>query len=91
MKRNPEDFIVVPRESLSNEALQGLIDEFIQREGTDYGHAEFSFEEKRSMALKQLSSGHAKIVFSIRSGNCTLLPTQVVAKCTIEGNNGIKL
>ena len=36
----------IPHQQLSDEALLSVIEEYISREGTDYGHREYSFEEK---------------------------------------------
>ena len=38
--------LVIPAEQLSADALQGLIEEFITREGTDYGEVEWSLDQK---------------------------------------------
>ena len=35
---------------LSDEALAGVIDSFVLKEGTDYGHRDYSIEEKRDCA-----------------------------------------
>lgn len=48
---------------LSREALRGLIEEFITREGTEYGHQEFSLDDKVRDVERQLAAGEAKIVF----------------------------
>ena len=53
----------VPHTELSNEALRGLIEYFVLREGTDYGHADYSLDDKVAMVVKQLELGQAKIVF----------------------------
>ncbi|MEE4284272.1 MAG: YheU family protein [Pseudomonadales bacterium] len=55
--------IVIPAESLSTVALEGIIDAFILREGTDYGAVEFSLAQKRNSVRKQLASGQAQICF----------------------------
>jgi uncharacterized protein len=55
--------IVIPAKSLSDVALEGIIDAFILREGTDYGAVEYSLEQKRSSVRKQLASGEAQICF----------------------------
>lgn len=55
--------IDVPYGELSAEALKGLIEHFVLREGTDYGSVEFSLDEKVSAVVKQLERGQAKIVF----------------------------
>lgn len=56
-------FVIVPLEKISEDALHGLINEFILREGTDYGAREFTLAEKHEQIKKQLSSGHILIVF----------------------------
>ena len=48
---------------LSPEALRGLVEEFVTRDGTDYGAVERSLEEKIEDVLRQLASGEATIVF----------------------------
>ncbi len=64
METKPEtNFIIIPIEKISEDALLGLIDEFILREGTDYGQKEFSLLEKQNQIKKQLQSGTSVIVF----------------------------
>ena len=53
----------IPYAELSQEALLGVIDAFILREGTDYGHEEITIDQKRSRVLSMLRSGEAEIVF----------------------------
>jgi uncharacterized protein len=55
--------VFVPHTELSAEALQGVIESFILREGTDYGEREFSLEEKLAQIHRQLERGEARIVF----------------------------
>ena len=50
-------------DQLSPEALRGLIEEFVLREGTDYGAVERSVEEKIAQVSAQLASGDAQLVF----------------------------
>ncbi len=57
------DFLEVDAESLSPEALRGLIEEFVSREGTDYGRVERDFDEKCADVARQLAIGEARIVF----------------------------
>lgn len=68
-----ESFVIIPQEKLTQEALFGLIDEFILREGTDYGHAEQNLDQKREKVIFQLNSGHVQIFFSSKTEDCTLL------------------
>lgn len=44
---------VIPVERLSHEALGGIIEEFISREGTDYGTIEASPENEIQAGEKQ--------------------------------------
>ena len=53
----------IPHTELSQEALLGVMDAFILREGTDYGHEEITIDQKRSRVLSMLQSGEAEIVF----------------------------
>lgn len=58
--------------ALSETALRGVIEEFVSREGTDYG-PEVSFETKVAQVRRQLESGIAVIVFDPESESCTLV------------------
>ena len=66
----------IPIESLSAEALQGVIDEFILREGTDYGAVEATLERKRREILSHLEKGIAKLVFDPETETITLVPAK---------------
>ena len=55
--------VKIPYTELSQEALLGVMDAFILREGTDYGHEEITIDQKRSRVLSMLQSGEAEIVF----------------------------
>jgi uncharacterized protein YheU (UPF0270 family) len=66
----------IPIESLSAEALHGVIDEFILREGTDYGAIEATLERKRREILSQLQSGEAKLVYDSETETVTLVPAK---------------
>ena len=63
----------VPFDALSSEALTGVIDEFISREGTDYGHEEHSFSNKRQRVRSQLESGEVVILFDPNTGTVNLV------------------
>jgi len=68
--------IEVPKDSLSAEALEGLVEEFITREGTDYGLREHSLEEKRVAVMRQLERKEVAIIFDIESESTTLVSRQ---------------
>ena len=55
--------IVVPHTELSTEALTGVIESFVLREGTDYGERDVAFETKVLQVRRQLERREAEIVF----------------------------
>jgi len=67
-------FLPIDIESLSEEALLGVIDDFILREGTDYGPTEFDLQAKRERVLRDLKSGQTVVVFDAETETCTILP-----------------
>lgn len=68
------DVVEVPYQQLSDAALQGLIEEFINREGTDYGATEYSLADKVAQVHLALKSGRAVIVYDPVLESCALLP-----------------
>ena len=55
--------MIIPYEKLSAEALKGVIEEFVTRDGTDYGLVEVDLEKKVDMVLRQLKRDDAFIVY----------------------------
>ncbi len=54
---------IIPINRLSTEALRGVIEEFISREGTDYGEKEVSPETSFRQVKSRLEKGSAVLVF----------------------------
>ena len=55
--------IVVPHTELSAGALNGVIESFVLREGTDYGERDVDFATKVMQVRRQLERQEAQIVF----------------------------
>lgn len=55
--------VVIPYGELSPEALRGVLESVVLREGTDYGEREISHETKLGRLLAQLQRGEVQIVF----------------------------
>jgi len=55
--------VAVPHTELSVEALQGVIEAFVLREGTDYGERDVPHSSKVAQVLRQLERGEAQILF----------------------------
>ena len=62
VRSNP---IEVPISSLSADALLGLVEEYVTRDGTDYGHREKTIEDKKAAIIAQLRSREALVVFDL--------------------------
>lgn len=65
--------VLIPIERLAEETLWALIEDFITREGTDYGQCETAIETKKEQVHQQLKSGHAGIVYFPGDESFTLL------------------
>jgi uncharacterized protein YheU (UPF0270 family) len=63
----------VPHTLLSPDALRGLVESFVLREGTDYGAREFTHEQKVEQVMAKLENGDARIVFDPETESVTLL------------------
>ena len=55
--------VEVPYSALSDEALARLIEEFVTRDGTDYGAIERTLADKVADVRRQLAGGEATIVY----------------------------
>lgn len=73
-----ETGIELSASDLSPEALRGLVEEFVSREGTDYGHADRSLESKVASVLRQLETGEARIVFDLESESASIVTTRAL-------------
>ena len=69
----PMDNMIIPWDSLSDDALLGIIEEFITREGTEYGAVELSLSEKVSQIKRQLEHSQANIVYDAELGSASLV------------------
>ncbi len=65
--------VKIPYDQLSPEALHGVIEEFVTRDGTDYGETEAPLETKVAQVLAQLKSGRAVVVFDQKTVTCNIL------------------
>lgn len=65
--------IEIPQDRLSSELLIGIIEEFIQREGTDYGANEVTLGNKIQQVKKQIERGEVVVTFDQLTESCNLL------------------
>lgn len=65
---------IIPVNKLSSHALQGVIEEFISRNGTDYGAIEASLETSIRQVKLKLADGSAVLVFDDRTETTNMFP-----------------
>ena len=71
--KNVEIPIEIQPAQLSEQALFGIIENFILREGTDYGTVEITFDKKMEQIRNQIENGEIKIIFDQGSETVGLL------------------
>ena len=62
-----EEGIDVPYERLDPETLRNVIQEFVTRDGADWGETGCTLEDKVGQVMHQLRSRKVKIVFDLNS------------------------
>lgn len=65
----------IPHTSLSSATLRSLIEEFVTREGTEYGDVDVSLDNKVDAVIAQLVARTAVIVYDEDSESCTITRT----------------
>jgi uncharacterized protein YheU (UPF0270 family) len=63
----------IPWQRLSNEVLDGVIEEFVSREGTEYGAEDYTLAQKVAQVRLQLRRGEAVIDFDPDTETCHLI------------------
>jgi hypothetical protein len=64
---------------LSETALSGLIEEFVTRDGTDYGASEVSLQDKVRQVRQQLVMDEIAIVFDEQTESVSLMTQEQLA------------
>jgi uncharacterized protein YheU (UPF0270 family) len=77
--RGPES-IQMPKDGMSPRTLQGMIEEFVTRDGTDYGEQETELAKKVARVKAQLRKGPAGIFFYPDDESFKILPTEQVTQ-----------
>jgi uncharacterized protein YheU (UPF0270 family) len=67
-----EHSMQIPWQSLSDTALTGVIQEFVLREGTEYGPSDVSLARKVEQVLAQIQGGRVGIFYDPDAGTTTL-------------------
>ncbi len=70
----------MPKDGMSSSTLQGMIEEFVTRDGTDYGEQETELVKKVAQVKAQLQKGQAGIFFYPDDESFKILPTEQVTQ-----------
>lgn len=73
-------FVEVPAARLDTDILQGLLEEYASRDGTDYGERELSLEEKVVNLRCQLQAGDLLILYNLDIEQWDLVPRETAGK-----------
>ena len=68
-----EEGVVIPYEQLEPETLQNLIQEFVTRDGNDWGDVEGALENNVGQVMQQLRNREAKVVFDLKSETANIV------------------
>ena len=71
--------MIIPYKSLAADTLKNLIEEFVTRDGTDYGNYELSMAEKVSAVESRLSSGEVVIMYIESTESVNIVERQQLA------------
>ena len=71
--------MIIPYKSLAADTLKNLIEEFVTRDGTDYGNYELSMAEKVSSVESRLSSGEVVIMYIESTESVNIVERQQLA------------
>ena len=69
-----ENGVVISHTHLTPTALRGLVEEFVTRDGTDYGSVEKTLDQKVAALMRQLERGEATIVYDSESQTTSIVP-----------------
>ena len=70
--------VIVPWQQLPADVLNALIEEFVTREGTDYGHKSITTAAKVEQVMRQLRAGTSVITYDARLNSATIIPATSV-------------
>lgn len=64
--------MIIPYEQLKPETLKSIIEEFVTREGTEYGLEDVSLDTKVDQVIAQLKAGKAEINYDPKMQSCSI-------------------
>jgi len=74
--------MIIPYEQISPDALEGLVEEYVTREGTEYGWDDIPLATKVAQVLQQVKMGEVIIVYDSDTQSCNIIPKQNASEIT---------
>ena len=71
--------MIIPHDSLEPDTLSAMLEEFVTRDGTDYGENEADLSLRVVQVRNQLETGKAMIVFDTDEETFGIVPTGAIA------------
>ena len=69
----PPEPVEIDAAMLPPETLRRLVEDFVTRDGTDYGEREASLERRVADAMEELRRGRAVVSYDPETGTATLI------------------
>ncbi len=76
--------MIIPYTALPPEVLRGIIEEFVLREGTEYGERDVALDTKVGQVLRQLERGDVFVLFDAESESCDIVTKGSARYCAAE-------
>lgn len=70
--------MIIPPKSLDPQTLRNIIEEYVTREGTDYGDIELTIEDKVLAVQAKLNTGEVLIVYIESSESVNIVDRQML-------------
>jgi uncharacterized protein YheU (UPF0270 family) len=71
--------MIIPHQSINVETLRNIIEEYVTREGTDYGDVELSIEDKVSAVEAKLQSGEVVVLYIESTESINIVDKQLLS------------
>ena len=68
-----EEGVEIPYQEINPETLRNMIEDFVSRDGSDWGDAGGSMEVKIEQVLRQFKTGKIKVVFDLTSQSANII------------------
>jgi uncharacterized protein len=65
--------VEIPFKELDDLTLNNLVEEFVSREGTDYGLHVYNLQDKVKHVIRQLEKGAVFIEYDAQSSSCNIV------------------